>query len=150
MADAFGPAPRRLPIVVLLALALAGLALVAVGLRSPYTHANLGAGHDAAYVRTLQALLGADEESPGADAHGAGADRVARGALLYVRAGCAACHALEARGGVVGPRLAGIDAATVAQRVRQGPLGMPRFSLSGLSDEEVLDIAAYLTSLEGD
>lgn len=142
------PLHRQLPLVLCAALIAAALTLLAIGARSPYTHANLGSGPDAGYARTPQTLVGEDPEFAGVGSarNVRAGDPVARGAALYVAAGCAGCHALEGHGGVVGPRIAGIDGETVAQRVRQGPVGMPRFSL-GLSDDAVREIAAYLASL---
>ncbi len=146
------PPHRRLPVVLCAVLVCAALTLLAIVARSPYTHANLAAGPDIRYERTGQILVGDDPDFAGvsADARPSGADALARGASLYVTAGCAGCHALEGRGGVVGPKLAGIDADTVAARVRLGPVGMPRFSVAGLTAGEVSDIAAYLRSLGTD
>lgn len=138
---------RHVPVVLLAVLMLGALTLLTIVARSPYTHANLGMGDGPGYARTPQALIGDEELLPGADAGDPVADTAARGAILYVRAGCAGCHAPGGSGGVVGPRIAGTEADTVAQRVRQGPAGMPRFSTSGLTDDEVTDIAAYLRSL---
>ena len=141
---------RAVPLMVLGALVIAGSTLLGIGLRSPYTHSNLARGYDPGYARTAQALVGEDTMAIHGPARSARGDASARGAALYVGAGCAGCHALAGRGGVVGPRVAGLDAATVAQRVRQGPVGMPRFPAAVLSDAEVSDIAAYLRSLASD
>ncbi len=142
------PLHRQLPLFLCAALATAALTLLAIGARSPYTHANLGTGPDPGYDRTPQALVGQEPDFGGISRaqNTRAADVAVRGASLYVAAGCAGCHALEGRGGVVGPRIAGVDGETVAQRVRQGPVGMPRFS-GGLSDDAVREIAAYLASL---
>lgn len=141
------PFSQLLPTVMLVAVACAGLTLVAIGARSPDTHANLAAGFDAAYERTPQTVVG---EETGLAARPGTGDGLARGARLYVKAGCAGCHGLQGRGGTVGPRIAGVDPELVADRVRLGPLGMPRFSPSGLTDEQVADIAAFLGSLATD
>jgi len=74
-------------------------------------------------------------------------DAVTNGTRLFVTKGCVACHALEARGGVVGPAIAGTDAATVLKKVRKGPSGMPQYSPETLTDDEIAAIAAYLRSL---
>jgi mono/diheme cytochrome c family protein len=148
--DVSAPMPF-LPVsfVVLGAVTFAALVILMIGARSPYTHANLATGYDPRYERTEQILVGAEGDFAGLspDARLAGADARTRGALLYVTEGCASCHALEGRGGPVGPRLLGVDEETIAQRVRQGPVGMPRFSTSGLTAEEVADIVAYLQSI---
>lgn len=149
--DVAAPIPLYLPVsfVVLGLVTFAALVILMIGARSPYTHANLNAGYDARYQRTAQILVGAQTDFGGLspDARLAGADALARGASLYVTQGCASCHALEGRGGLVGPRIVGADEETVAQRVRQGPVGMPRFSAAGLTGAEITDIVAYLRSL---
>ncbi len=148
---ATAPIPLYLPVsfVVLGLVTIVALVILMIGARSPYTHANLAEGFDPRYERTSQILVGAEADLAvhGSKAMPAGADARARGAMLYVTQGCAGCHALEGRGGIVGPKIAGVDNETVAERVRQGPVGMPRFSPAGLTDAQVADIAAFLTSL---
>lgn len=152
--DVTAPVPLYLPVSFLVVglVTFAAVVILTIGARSPYTHANLGAGPDSGYERTRQTFVGDDSDFAGvsADARVAGTDALTRGAALYVTAGCAGCHALGGRGGVVGPRLAGIDAQEVATRVRQGPVGMPRFSATGLTEDDVAAIAAYLGSLRVD
>lgn len=149
--DVTAPIHLYLPVsfVVLGLVTFLALVILMIGARSPYTHANLAAGYDPRYDRTSQILVGAEADLAG---HGtnvapAGADARARGASLYVTQGCAGCHALEGRGGIVGPKIAGVDPELLAERVRQGPVGMPRFSTVSLTAEEVADIVAYLRSL---
>ena len=128
--------------------AFAALVILMIGARSPYTHANLSAGYDPRYERTEQITVGPGEPYQGISAAGATTgDAVADGTRLFVTKGCVACHALEARGGVVGPTIAGTDAATVLKKVRKGPSGMPQYSSETLTDDEVAAIAAYLRSL---
>lgn len=152
--DVTVPFPLYLPVsfVVLGLVTLAAFVILMIGARSPYTHANLAEGFDSRYDRTGQILVGADTVFAGLsrDASPAGSDPVTRGASLYVTAGCASCHALEGRGGPVGPRIVGVDRETIAQRVRQGPVGMPRFSTAGLTDAEISDVTTYLRSLGTD
>lgn len=152
--DVTAPIPLYLPVsfLVLGLVTFAALVILTIGARSPYTHANLGAGPDAGYERTRQVFVGDDAAFAGtsADAVIAWTDALTRGASLYVTAGCAACHALEGRGGVVGPKVAGTDLGTIADRVRRGPVGMPRFSVTELTDDEITDIAAYLRSVGTD
>lgn len=151
LGDITAPFPLYLPVsfVVLGLVTFAALVILMIGARSPYTHANLNLGYDPRYERTEQILVGAQADFAGLspDAQLAGADTLARGASLYVTQGCASCHLLEGRGGVVGLRIIGVDEETVAKRVRQGAAGMPRFSTAGLTDAEISDIAAYLRSL---
>ena len=145
------PVALSLPVsfVVLGLVTFAALVILMIGARSPYTHANLATGYDPRYERTEQILVGAQADLVGRsrDARPAGADALVRGASLYVRQGCASCHALEGRGGVIGPKVAGADEEIIAKRVRQGSAGMPRYSTIGLTDVELADITAYLRSL---
>ena len=149
--DVAAPIPLYLPVsfVVLGLVTFAALVILMIGARSPYTHANLNIGYDPRYERTEQILVGAQTDFAGLspDAQLATTDTRARGASLYVTQGCASCHALAGRGGPVGRRILGVDEETIAKRVRQGSVGMPRFSTTGLTDAEIADIAAYLRSL---
>ena len=141
------PTPLYLPVSFLMVglVTFAALFILMVGARSPYTHANLVAGYDPRYDRTAQVTVGADGPYEGVSAPGTlTGDAVADGQRLFVMKGCAACHTLEARGGVVGPAIVGTDKATVAKKVRKGPGGMPQFALS---DADIAAIAAYLGSL---
>ena len=149
--DVTAPIRLSLPVsfVVLGLVTFAALVILMIGARSPYTHANLATGYDPRYGRTEQILVGAPADLAGLspDARLKSADTLVRGASLYVTQGCASCHALEGRGGIVGPRIAGVDEETIAKRVRVGPAGMPKFSTTGLTDAEISDIFAYLRSL---
>ena len=138
---------RRTTVFVGVLLACGALVLLTIGARSPYTHANLAPRYDDRYDRTVQIVVGevADLELGGQGAGGAAA--ADRGAALYVTAGCAGCHSLEGRGGTVAKAIAGVDQALLIRRVRGGTSGMPVFSPSALTDEEVAEIAAYLGSL---
>jgi len=131
--DVTPPISLYLPVsfVVLGLVTFVALVILMIGARSPYTHANLNLGYDPRYERTEQILVGAP-----ADFAGLSPDRRLAGA-----------DALEGRGGVVGTAIAGADEGTVAKRVRQGSVGMPRFSTTGLTDAEIADITAYLRSL---
>lgn len=150
LGDVTAPISLYLPVsfVVLGLVTFAALVILMIGARSPYTHANLNTGYDPRYERTEQILVGTPTEFAGLspDVQLASADPLARGAWLYVTQGCASCHALEGRGGLVGPRIAGTDKDTIGKRVRSGPVGMPKFSTAGLTDSEIADIAAYLGS----
>lgn len=144
------PTPLYLPLSFLvLGLVISGaIVILAIGARSPYTHANLVSGYDSGYDRTEQITVGPGEAYVGISAPGPRtADAVADGERLFVTKGCAACHTAQARGGVVGPPVVGTDEATVLKKVRKGPGGMPRYSNETLSDDEAAAIAAYLRSL---
>ncbi|HEY8732465.1 MAG TPA: cytochrome c [Candidatus Limnocylindria bacterium] len=140
---------RRLTRTIWVLLVCVALTLLTIGARSPYTHANLSAGYDPSYDRTAQIVIGAPTEFEGVSPSTATAagGATTRGASLYVTAGCVTCHGLEGRGAVIGPPIAGTDFETVLKRVREGPSGMPKFSVDGLSDAQIADITAYLDSL---
>ena len=140
---------RRATVFIGVLLVCVALAILTIGARSPYTHANLTAGYDASYVRTDQIVIGEDAAFRGLNPQGVLTDAIAttRGARLYVTAGCVTCHGLEGRGGPVGPVIVGQNARTITQRVRQGPAGMPQFRPDGLTDEQIADITAYLASM---
>ena len=86
----------------------------------------------------------------------ANADRAsaANGKVVYMRAGCYACHGTVGHGGA-GARLAPFTLPFPAFQtwVRNGTpgwgfiTGMPGFSASVVTDQEVADIRAYLASL---
>jgi len=140
--------PRLVAVVV----TVFSLTLLTIGARSPYTHANLQPGRDPGYTRTEQISLG-----PGEPYVGSGSatgrtegDPVAEGARLFVTKGCAACHTLEARGGPVGPAIVGTDEATIEKKARKGPGGMPQFTPTTLTDDDIAALAAYLRSLVPD
>lgn len=144
-----GPLYRWLTLVIWAVLVCVALTILTIGARSPYTHANLVSGYDLRYERTDQILVGAPNAFHGLNENAmpTATDPIARGAALYVTAGCVTCHAIEGRGGVVGLPIIGADEATIMQRVRRGPTGMPVFSTAVLADEDIRDIASYLGSL---
>jgi mono/diheme cytochrome c family protein len=74
----------------------------------------------------------------------------AQGSRLYANLGCAACHGDRAQG-LVGPRLAGTDLSYdfVLRQVRNGGNGMPSFGQTAVSDQQVMDIYAYVRELGG-
>ena len=140
---------RRATVFIGVILISAALTILTIGARSPYTHANLGSGYDPRYDRTAQ--IGVNDDAAfagfGPDTSAGNPDPVAHGASLYVTKGCVTCHALEGRGGPVGPPIAGISAATIERRTRAGAGGMPRFDDHGLTADEIATIAAFLKSL---
>lgn len=143
------PASFLVPILVAVVVLSLSTTLLLVGARSPYTHANLLTGYDPRYDRTGQIRVGEVEASVGVGDAAAAfpADPVERGGRLFVTKGCAACHTLEARGGVVGPAIVGTDEATIVKKARKGPGGMPPYAPEALNDEDIAAIAAYLRSL---
>ena len=82
-------------------------------------------------------------------APGDAAAKIAKGRTLFADYGCGSCHALADAGatGRVGPSFDGdtsLTEAFVINRVTNGQGAMPAFG-GQLSDEEIGDIAAYLT-----
>ncbi len=128
-------------------LSLASLLLI-IGARSPFTQANLGTGPDASYTRTDQSVVG----SPASYAEGGvmmalSADPVERGQQLFVEKGCASCHGIEGRNGVVGPPIVGTSVDKLRETVRKGPGGMFQFSPTALTEDDLAAIAAYLSKM---
>jgi len=140
---------RRATVFIGVLLVSAALTILTIGARSPYTHANLQPGRDPGYTRTEQIYVGPGEPYGGTGSATGRTEEgpVAEGARVFVTKGCAACHALEGRGGAVGPPIAGTDLETLRSKVRKGPSGMPHFSAETLTEEELAAIAAYLGSL---
>jgi mono/diheme cytochrome c family protein len=92
------------------------------------------------------------ETTPGTTPEaGADADVVA-GKEVFMTAGCAGCHTLADAGstGNVGPNLddAKPSAALVITRVTNGKGPMPPFK-GQLSDQQIKDVAAYVSSVAG-
>ena len=137
---------RRTTVFVGVLLACVALVLLTIGARSPYTHANLAPRYDDRYDRTVQIVVG-EVADLGRGSGAAAGGPAGRGEALFVSAGCAGCHSLGGRGGTVAKAIAGVDQALLLRRVRGGTAGMPVFSPSSLTDEEVAEIAAYLGSL---
>lgn len=104
---------------------------------------------------TAATLLGG---APVASAQSSGADAVTRGKAVYLKAACHGCHGTVGQGGP-GGRLAPkpLPSAAFTGIVRKGRMsnpranrhwaGMPPFSAKFLSDAEVADIHAYLSSI---
>lgn len=127
-----------------LALALSLLTIVA---RSPYTHSNLNLSFDPGYTRTEQILVGSPILFGGhAMSMPPASDQVEYGHELFVTKGCATCHGLDGRGGVVGPSIVGVAAEKLRSKTNVGPKGMPAFAPGALSDQELAAIAAYLAA----
>lgn|SRR5574341_325574 len=122
--------------------------LLTITARSPYTHSNLNAGFDPTYTRTEQTFVGAPIPFTGGGlAVPPASDPVERGHQLFVSEGCATCHGLDGRGGIVGPSIVGTKAKKLRIVTQVGPQGMPAYASGVLSDEGLAAIAAYLTSI---
>lgn len=128
-----------------LVIALTLLSIVALG---PYTHANLDVGFDPRYTRTVQMLVGAAVPDTGAGlAVPRASDPVQLGKQLFVVKGCAYCHGIDGRGGIVGPSIVGTNAAKLRVKTSVGPGGMPAFAPGALTDQDLAAIAAYLSAM---
>ena len=130
---------------------VSGLAFTLVGIviaRSPYTHANLS---PQGYDRTEVAIVGEEFPFEGlglADPFTATGDPVQDGRLLYFQYGCRSCHG-SGVGAIVGEDLDEVSPSEVRREVRDGPGGMPAYSSSLLSDEDLELIIAFLRSDAG-
>jgi mono/diheme cytochrome c family protein len=74
------------------------------------------------------------------------------GETVFASAGCGGCHVLADAGssGTIGPNLDELQPSEeqVAAKVRVGGGGMPAFE-GQLSDQEIQDVAAYVSSAAG-
>jgi len=127
-----------------LVLALSLLAIVA---RSPYTHSNLNLGFDPGYTRTEQMLVGPPVPYMGdALAVLPATNPAGLGKQLFIVDGCAGCHGLDGRGGIIGPSIVGVKAEKIGSKTSVGPKGMPAFAPSAMTDQDLAAIAAFLSS----
>ncbi len=124
------------------------LTLLAIVARSPWTHANLNLGFDPRYLRTEQMLVGAPVLMRGDMlAVPRASDPVQLGKQLFVVDGCASCHGLDGRGGIVGPSIVGTKVDKLRVKTQVGPQGMPAYAPGALSDQDLAAIAAYLNAM---
>lgn len=140
---------RRFLIPVVLTIAMSGLALTLIGAivaRSPYTHGNLASA--AGYTRTKVAYVGEEylfEGMPLAKPQDAQTgDAVHDGGQLFFQYGCASCHGIDGSGGAVGKDLTDASTSKIKTKVRNGPKGMPEFTTSMLSDEDLQKLIAFI------
>jgi hypothetical protein len=133
--------------------AVNGLALtliIGIVARSPETHSNVRPeGFDRtpiSYVGDEIPFAGLGLADPGL---GSDPDPLVRGRLLYVNYGCATCHGLATRGGVVGPDLdlEELFLDDFRPLLRSGPGGMPAFTEEILSDDDLDTIYAFLKAI---
>ncbi len=123
------------------------LSLLTIVARSPYTHANLDLGFNRGYTRTVQMLVGAPVPMAGSEpVSPATNDPVARGRQLFASEGCASCHGLDGRGGVIGPSIVGTKAEKLRVETLVGPKGMPPYAQGAINDQDLAAIAAFLAA----
>ena len=77
----------------------------------------------------------------------AASDPVELGKQLFVVDGCAACHGLDGRGGIIGPSIVGTKADKLRVKTQVGPQGMPAYAPGALTDADLAAIAAYLDAM---
>lgn len=123
------------------------LSLLTVVARGPWTHSNLGVKLDPRYNRTHPAFVGAPMPFPGAAlAVPLASDQVGLGKQLFAAEGCASCHGLDGRGGVVGPSILDTSAKKLRSVTNIGLQGMPAYATGALSDDQLAAIEAFLAS----
>ncbi len=134
-----------LPSFIASAVLLIAFTLLSIVARSPYTHSNLNAGYDPNYTRTEQIVVGSPIPATGGMlAVTPASDPVEHGKQLFVADGCASCHGLDGRGGIVGPPIVGMKAAKLRSVTSVGPKGMLPYAPGALSDSDLAAIAAFL------
>jgi sulfite dehydrogenase len=105
-----------------------------------------GGGETTATPATTQGAL------PTTEASGAGKGDPAAGKQVFQSAGCGSCHTLKDAGttGQIGPNLddAKPSADKVVERVTNGKGVMPSFK-DKLTDKQIQDVAAYVSSVAG-
>jgi len=128
-----------------LVLAVSLLIIVA---RSPYTHSNLNQGFDPGYTRTEQMLVGTPMPYMGAELAVPPASNPAElGKQLFIVDGCAGCHGLDGRGGIIGPSIIGVKAEKIGSKTNVGPKGMLPYAPGVMTDQNLAALAAFLSSV---
>ena len=114
-----------------------------------YVAAVAGTGVQAAPTQTTPAATEPATTTPAGEA---AAGDAAAGKAVFTSAGCVGCHTLADAGatGTVGPNLdqAKPSADLVVERVTAGKGPMPPFK-GQLSDQQIADVAAYVSSVAG-
>jgi mono/diheme cytochrome c family protein len=137
-----------LPAFIGTAVLLIAVTLLTIVVRSPYTHSNLNAGFDLGYTRTEQMVVGPPVPfGAGELAVPRASDPVVLGKQLFVVDGCAACHGMDGRGGIIAPSILGTTAEKLRVKTQVGPQGMPAYAPGALMDEDLAAIAAYLDAM---
>lgn len=129
------------------AVLVVALSLLTIVARGPYTHANLNARFDPGYTRTVQILVGAPIPMGGSEPVSPVSDPVQLGRQLFVSEGCASCHGLGGRGGIIGPSIVGTKVEKLRVETTVGPKGMPPYAPGALTDQDLTAIAAYLDAM---
>jgi mono/diheme cytochrome c family protein len=131
------------------------LALIFAALVLAFSLAGCGGGSDQTTAPettqgggTIETGTTGETETGG----GGGAGDAANGKKIFASAGCGSCHTLSDAGstGTVGPNLddAKPSKDKVVERVTNGSGVMPSFK-DQLSEQEIQDVAAYVSSVAG-
>ncbi|MDE0801120.1 MAG: cytochrome c [Rhodospirillaceae bacterium] len=77
------------------------------------------------------------------------ANAVERGLKTFMRVGCYECHGTDGKGSEAGTALTPetLPPEAIANFIRFSPGRMPVYPVEVLSDEEIIDIVAYLESV---
>jgi mono/diheme cytochrome c family protein len=137
---------RRLRLFILVAVGLTVAMLTAMVVLAQEDEE--AAGHEPAATEPAPGTTEAEPEPPPPAAEG----DAAAGKQVFASAGCGGCHTLADAGssGAVGPNLddATPDHELVVERVTNGQGAMPSFA-DQLSEEQIQDVAAYVSSVAG-
>jgi len=82
-----------------------------------------------------------------------GADR-GKGEVVYKKKGCAACHAVDGKGGKIGPDLSAIgnkrDSDWLMKFLKdpKGTVPGSKHMTAKVNDDELVDLTAYLSTLK--
>jgi uncharacterized membrane protein len=134
-------------------LVLVGLMVIGAWIRLFYNLRHAGRTHWWMPVVAAAAVVAiAVAIKPSGESASATPGDVAAGKTVFATAGCTGCHTLADAGatGTVGPNLDAVKPsdALVVERVTNGEGGMPSFR-SKLSDAQIQDVAAYVSSVAG-
>jgi len=103
-------------------------------------------GHEATPSGAAPAVAAGAAATPASQpAAGAGAGSIQNGKAVYDKS-CNGCHPSGKAG--LGPTLIGKSDAAIEAAVRQGQGGMPGFAAGQISDAQLADLTAYVTSLK--
>jgi hypothetical protein len=127
-------------------LTAAGMVIVFVRAPVANTHITDPDGYDRTIVNYLDVSFPYEGFGLNDESAAQSGDPIVDGSLLYFQYACGACHGLVGQGAVVGPVL--VDElgsfGSFAEDVRDGPDGMPGYSVSTISDENLEKIYGYL------
>ena len=129
------------------------LALILAALVLAFPIAGCGGGSDETTApETVEGTTEGGGATTATETGGGGAGDAANGKKVFASAGCGSCHTLSDAGssGSVGPNLddAKPSEDKVVERVTNGSGVMPSFK-DQLSEQEIQDVAAYVSSVAG-